>query len=71
MIRGRTLLVEGLGFCAVHKTLQDDGPVADAVQCAGSHGEIVTDKIQLRELHICCEVQFVRMSNRYGVTVYR
>jgi len=71
MIRRCTLLIEGFSFCAVDETLQDDGPVPYAVERAGSHGEVITDKIQLRELHICCEVQFLGMSNRYGMTVDR
>ena len=66
---GCALLVEGLCVGAVDEALEDDGPVLNAVECAGSDGEKVADQIDLAELNGFREVQLVGVRDANLVSV--
>src|SRR6202021_3203962 len=69
--RGRTLLVEDLPFCSVHKTLQNDRPVSYSNKSAGCDRQIVANKIKLGYGHLLREVEFLRMRYPHFVVAYR
>ena len=69
MVGRGALLVEGLGFGAVDEALEDDGTVADSVQCAGRDGEVVADEVELRELGLFGEVELAGVGDADFVPV--
>src|SRR5437879_13759202 len=48
----RTLLVKGRSLSAVHETLENDGTVPDSCNRARRNRQVVTNKIDLRDLRL-------------------
>ena len=61
MIRRRALLIEGLAFRAIHKALQNDRTVLYPSKRARRDRQVVSDKIELRELYLLREIQLFGM----------
>ena len=68
-IGGCTLLVEGLCLGTIDEALEDDGPVADAVERARRDGQKVADEIELGELDGAREVELCRMGDADLVSI--
>ena len=56
---GRALLIESLFFRSVDESLKNDRPVADAIESAGSDGQVIADDIELGELHLPRKVRLL------------